>query len=90
MKINYKEKKLISQEEMEQSQLDFAVEETKLELQSSVLATKRSLEEAKNNLASLKQEYPLNIEAIADAKATVEEYSDGLKLLQELQEEFGF
>ena len=90
MKVDYKNKKLISQEEIQESQLEYAIEETKLELQSSVLATRKSLEEAKNTLASLKQEYPLDIEAIAEAKATVEEYSDGLRLLQELQEEFGF
>jgi hypothetical protein len=75
---------------MEQSQLEYAIEETKLELQASILATKKQLEEAKVRLENVKQEYPINFQNIIDAQLEVRDYSDGLRALTDLQKEFGF
>jgi len=48
------------------------------------------LEEAKVRLENAKQEYPINFQNIIDAQLEVRDYSDGLKALTDLQEEFGF
>lgn len=90
MKIDYKEKKLLTQDETAEKEVVFMVEETKLQLQSDVLATKRDLEKAKAKLASLKNDYPLNPQAIIEVQLNVESLEDGLKRLENLSEELGF
>ena len=90
MKVDYKNKKLLSEETVEKSSVEYAVESTSLELQSALLATKKSLEEAKNALKDLKCAYPLNIQAIVDKQLEIRDYEDGIKIVEALQVEFGF
>ena len=68
----------------------YAVESTSLELQSSLLATKKSLEEAKNALKEMKCAYPLDIQAIVDKTLEIRDYEDGVNIIESLQKEFGF
>ena len=90
MKIDYKNKKLLTPDETVEKEVQFMVEETKLQLQSDILATKRDLEKAKANLASLKNDYPLNPQAIIEVQLNVESLEDGLKRLDTLSNELGF
>ena len=90
MKVDYKNKKVLSEEAVENSQVEFAVESTSLELQSSLLVTKKSLEEAKNALKELKCAYPLDIQAIVDKTLDIRDYEDGIKIVESLQKDFGF
>ena len=90
MRINYKEKKLLSQEETNSQEVAFAVEDAKLQLQSDILATKKSLEAKKSELQDAKTAYPLNVEKIISLSSEIEGYEDGLKKLKSLQEELGF
>ena len=90
MKVDYKNKKVLSQEKVESSQVEYAVESTELELKSALLATKKSLGEAKQQLKDLKTEYPLDIEAIVEKSLNVRDYEDGIKIILSLQKEFGF
>lgn len=90
MKINYKEKRFLQIEESQKDSVEFCVESTKLELASSILATKKSLEEAKMKLSELKTEYPLDLEEIMAASLEIRDLKDGLKELTNLQKEFGF
>ena len=90
MKVDYKNKKVLSEEAVENSQVVYAVESTSLELQSSLLATKKSLEEAKNALKEMKCAYPLDIQAIVDKTLEIRDYEDGVKIVESLQKEFGF
>ena len=90
MKIDYKNKKLLTPDETVEKEVQFMVEETKLQLQSDILATKRDLEKAKANLASLKNDYPLNPQAIIEVQLNVESLEDGLKRLDILSNELGF
>ena len=90
MKVDYRNKKVLSEEVVESTQVQFAVESTSLELQSSLLASKKSLEEAKNALKELKCSYPLDIQAIVDKTLEVRDYADGIKIVESLIEEFGF
>ena len=90
MKVDYKNKKVLSEEAVENSQVVYAVESTSLELQSSLLATKKSLEEAKNALKEMKCAYPLDIQAIVDKTLEIRDFEDGVKIVESLQKEFGF
>ncbi len=90
MKVDYKNKKVLSEEAVEKSSVEFAVESTSLELQSSLLATKKSLEEAKNDLKELKCSYPLDIQEIVSKTLDIRDLQDGIKIVESLQKEFGF
>ena len=90
MRINYKEKKLLSEQEVAQNELEFMVDEQKLQFASDILATKRDLASAKANLSELKTVYPLDANAIIEQQIVVEALEDGLKRLEALKEEFGF
>ena len=90
MKLNYKEKKLLSQEETGTQEVLFAVEDAKLQLQSDILATKRSLETKKAELEDAKTTYPLDSTKIVSLMEEVESLKKGIKSLEALQKEFGF
>ena len=90
MKVDYLNKKVLSEEAVENSQVEYAVESTKLELQSALLATKKSLEEAKSQLKDLKSNYPIDIEAIVEKQLEVRDYTNGIEIIESLQKEFGF
>ena len=90
MKVDYLNKKVLSEEAVKNSQVEYAVESTKLELQSALLATKKSLEEAKNQLKDLKSTYPIDIEAIVEKQLEVRDYTNGIEIIESLQKEFGF
>lgn len=87
-RINYKEKKFLN-EESTQEQAEFCVEQTKLELQSDILATKKSLSEAEFKLEGFKTEYPLPINSIIDLQMEIEGLKKGLKCLENIQKELG-
>ena len=90
MRINYKTKQLIDQETIDQKEIDFAVEETSLNLQQDIVATKRELEKAKMRLEIVKSTYPLDVDAYIEAKNDVLSCETGLKDLEELKKELGF
>ena len=90
MKINYKDKKYISQEEIESQDVEFMVEDTKLQFQKDYLETKKELSVARLNLDDLKTDYPLDIQAIIDKEVEIENLSDALSRMDRLKEEFGF
>ena len=89
LKINYKKRELLSQEETSTQEVEFAVEDAKLQLQSDILATKKSLEIKKSELQDAKNTYPLNTEVIIDLVMEVEGLKKGIKMLTKLQEELG-
>ena len=90
MKVDYLNKKVLSEEEVATTQVEYAVESTKLELQSSLLATRKSLGEAEQKLKDLKTDYPLDIQAIVDAELEIRDLKDGIEIVEKLQKEFKF
>ena len=90
MKVDYATKKLLSEEAVTETQVAFVVDSTKLELQSSLLATRKSLAEAEQNLKDLKTTYPLDIQAIVDVQLKIRDFKDGIKIIETLQKEFKF
>ena len=89
-KINYKEQKFISPEEVESQEVKFMVEDTKLQFQKDLLETKRALSAAQVELNDLKTDYPLNVQAIIDKQIEIENYEDAITRMNELGEELGF
>lgn len=90
MKLDYKKKELLSPEETSTQEVAFAVEDAKLQLQSDILATKKSLETKKAELADAKSSYPLDTEKIVGIAMDIEGLKRGIKMLEDLQKEFGF
>lgn len=90
MRLNYKTKQLLSEETMTEQEIAFAIQETSLNLQQDILATKRELESAKMRLEVTKSTYPLDVDAYIEAKQDVEACTSGLNDLLELEKELGF
>ena len=90
MKINYKDKKFISPEEIESKEVEFMVEDTKLQFQKDFLETKRALSEAQIRLEDLKTDYPLDVQVIINTQIAIENYEDAIRRMSKLSEEFGF
>ena len=87
MKIDYKNKKLMSSEEMTEKEIEYKVESAKLQLQSDILATKQSKAKAEAELETAKYTYPLDTQKIIECQAEVEAYAEGLKKLEALMKE---
>lgn len=90
MKINYKEKTLISVAEKESKEVEYMVGKAKLQFEADLLETRLALEESKTKLADLKTEYPLNVSDIIDTEIEVEAYQNGLDRMNKLGKELGF
>lgn len=89
MKLNYKERKALSSEELSQKEVSRAVENAKLQLQSDILATQSALEDKKQELEDAKTTYPLVAIDIINLETEVEGLEDGLKKLRALKDELG-
>ena len=90
MKIDYKNKKFISQEEIESKEIEFMVEEERLQFEKDLLETRKELSEARLRLDDLKTHYPLDIQDIIDAQIEIENLEDAIRRMDGLRLEFGF
>ena len=90
MKINYKEKKLLENSEATETELQFAIQDTNLQLQSDILATQKELAKSDKNLEDLKSSYPFPTEKYIQEKENNQSLKHGLETLKALQKEFGF
>jgi len=90
MRINYKEKRVLTEGEATEKEVLYAVEDSKLQLQSDILATKRALDSKSIELENAKTSYPLDTKLIISLTNEVEAYEDGIKKLESLKKEFGF
>ena len=89
MRINYKEKKILEEKEMDQKEVEYAVRETSLDLDSAILSTERELTSKKGKLETLKSTYPLDIQSCCDMTQSIKTLTDGLKMLKSLKAELG-
>ena len=90
MKINYKDKKFISPEETESKEVEFMVEDAKLQFQKDLLETKKALSASQMELNDLITDYPLDVQAIIDKQIEIENYSDAINRMDKLAKELGF
>ena len=87
MLIDYKNKKLISPDEINTQQVEFNVRQAKLQLQADILQTEQLISEGEAKLKLAKQTYPFNSERIIDSQLELEACQEGLKRLKELETE---
>lgn len=87
MRIDFKNQKPLSEEEVSQKDVQFAVGQTKLELQSSILATNQSIANSEAKLAEIKNTYPLDIDNYVKGNNELTGYKECLKILENLQKE---
>lgn len=87
VKIDYKKRELLEQDS--QKDVSFMVEETSLNIQQDVIATKRELKKVQSEIQDLKSSYPLDVPKYLALKAKEEGLTKGLSLIAELQQELG-
>lgn len=85
--LKYQERLLQSDQEKVQEDVQFQVEQAKLQLDADLLATKQSLADSEKELNNLKSSYPLNPSHIIKVKGTVSELKKGIEELVALQKE---
>ena len=90
VQIDYKEKKLLNQEDTTTQEVSFMVSQTELNMQQDALATKRQLFAKEQELLNLKRTYPFDLAEYVKVRANIKCLKEGLKAIAELQEEFGF
>lgn len=90
VQIDYKEKKLLNQEETATQEVSFMVSQTELNMQQDVLATKQELYAKEKELLSLKRSFPFDMAKYMKVRAEIKCLKEGLKAIGELQSEFGF
>ena len=89
MKLDYKNRKPLSSEEKDQKEVEFAIQDTKLQFEADKLATRRAIAECKEKLNNLKSDYPIDIQAIITAKEDLKNLEGGLEEIEVLQKELG-
>ena len=87
MLIDYKNKKMISTEEINNQQVEFNVRQAKLQLQADILNTEQLISEGEAKLKLAKQTFPFDSEKIIDSQLELEAYQEGLKRLKKLEKE---
>ena len=89
MKLDYKNRKLLSSEVQDQKEIEFAVQNTKLQFEADKLATQRAIAELNKKLDNWKSAYPINIQAIITAQEDLKNLEAGLEAIEVLQKELG-
>lgn len=87
MRLNFKERRTVSSEELSQKEINRAVENAELQLAADISATKYALADKKDELEVAMTTSPLNTKTIIDLQVEVENLEDGLKRLEKLQED---
>jgi len=77
----------MSQEEIDQEELDFSIEEASQQVDADITATKKELSTAKKQLKSSLRSNPIDVKGIFDAEDKIEGYEAGLKRLNKFKEE---
>lgn len=88
MRLNFKEGKALSSEELSQREINRAVENAKLQLAADISATKYALADKKDELEVAMTTSPLDTKTIINLQVEVENLEDGLSRLEKLKKEF--
>ena len=89
MKLDYKNRKLLSSEAQDQKEVEFAVQNTRLQFEADKLATKRAIAEHQEKLDNLKSDYPIDIQEIITTQEYLKNLQAGLEALIDLQKQLG-
>lgn len=89
-KIDYKKGKLISKEAIEEKKVGYCVRDTKITLDKELLTREQERSNLEDEIKTLKCEYPLSLVNIISCELRLEQLKDEIKLIKDLQIEFGF
>ena len=89
MKLDYKNRKQLSSEVQDQKEVEFAVQNTRLQFEADKLATKRAIAEYQEKLDNLKSDYPIDIQEIITTQGELKNLQAGLEAIIALQKELG-
>ena len=89
MRLNFKEQKPLANEELSQREVQSAVEKTKLQLASDILATKSAIADVEEEIEVIKTTYPLDAQKYVNKVSELTGLKDGLKQITALQKELG-
>ena len=87
MRLNFKERRPVSSEELSQKEVNKAVENAKLQLAADISATRYALADKKEDLEIAMSTSPLDSKKIINLQVEVENLEDGLNRLEKLQED---
>lgn len=76
-----------SADALKSQDMQFQVEQSKLQLASDILSTQKEVSNWTVKVETLKNSFPLNTQAILDAKSQLTAFQNGLVELQAMQEE---
>jgi len=85
--MTYLERIQKTNEQLAQADAEFRNEENRLQLESDLLATRKTIAQAKRELEELKGKNKLVYQDILDKQATIRSYEAALAELEELREE---
>lgn len=85
MKNRYQELRSRSHYQVEAEILGFQVEESQQQIDGDILATKRSLATARQELIKAESAYPFNSKNVVEAELKIEGYEAGLKRLEAIK-----
>ena len=89
MKLDYKNRKQLSSEVQDQKEVEFAVQNTRLQFEACKLATKRAIAEYQEKLDNLKSDYPIDIQEIITTQEYLKNHQAGLEAIVDLQKQLG-
>ena len=89
MKLDYKNRKPLSSEAQDQKEVEFAVQNTRLQFEADKLATKRAIAEYQEKLDNLKSDYPIDIQEIITTQEYLKNLQAGLEAIIDLQKQLG-
>ena len=78
--MKYKTRVKKSAQQVEQVQLDHDVEQSKLQVQADLLATKLTLSKEEAKLDKLKSARPFSLSAVVEQTQVVNDYKEGLSI----------
>ena len=85
--LKYKELLQLSDKEKESTEIEFQVEQTKLQLQADLLSTKQSLVAKQKEVAVVRGTFPFSTQRVINLQIEVESLEDGVKRIEKLQSE---
>ena len=89
MRLDFKNQKPLANEELSQREVQSAVEKTKLQLASDILATKSAIADVEEEIEVIKTTYPLNTQQYVNKVSELTGLKEGLKQITNLQKELG-
>ena len=89
MRLDFKNQKPLANEELSQREVQSAVEKTKLQLASDILATKSAIADAEEEMSVIKTTFPLDAQKYVNKVSELTGLKEGLKQITNLQKELG-